>query len=99
MQEASALSWLGRRTAVTRRAAVGVAIDAMTVTIVVRNGTTVSASRGRRAEYGVRITATRDSMAYDPRGLGYGAANLSVVARRGRAAETLFVSRLGRTRP
>jgi hypothetical protein len=32
------------------------------------------------------------------RGLGYGAANLTLVARRGRAAESLVVSRLGRLR-
>jgi hypothetical protein len=37
-------------------------------------------------------------MAFDARGLGVGAANLSLVARRGRFADTLFVSRLGRLR-
>ena len=50
------------------------------------------------AAYGVRLWASRDSMTYDGRGLGFGAANLTVVARRGRAAETVFVSRLGRVR-
>ena len=48
--------------------------------------------------YGVRISASRDSMAFDARGLGMGAANLSLVARRGRAVDTLFLSRLGRIR-
>jgi type II secretory pathway pseudopilin PulG len=98
IQEASSLFSLGRRAAVTRRAAVGVVIDSIAGSIVVRIGSTVIARRGLRAQYGVRITVSRDSMSYDPRGFGYGAANLSVVARRGRAAETLFVSRLGRTR-
>jgi hypothetical protein len=51
-----------------------------------------------QALYGVRVTASRDSMAYDARGLGYGAANLSVVVHRGRVAETVYVSRLGRVR-
>jgi len=37
-------------------------------------------------------------MAYAPNGLGYGASNLTVVLRRGSAAETIFVSRLGRVR-
>lgn len=98
IQEGSSLFSLGRRAAITRRATVGVVIDSMAGSIVVRAGAAVIARRGLRAQYGVRITASRDSMSYDPRGLGYGAANLTVVARRGRAAETLFVSRLGRTR-
>jgi hypothetical protein len=55
-------------------------------------------SRDLRARHGVRITATRDSMAYDARGLGTGAANLSLVIRRGRVTDTLYVSRLGRIR-
>lgn len=50
------------------------------------------------AQYGVRLTATRDSMTYAPPGLGVGAANLRVTLTRGAAAETVTVSRLGRVR-
>ena len=50
------------------------------------------------ADYGVTLTATRDSTAFAASGLGSGAANLSAVLTRGAAAETLFVSRLGRVR-
>lgn len=50
------------------------------------------------ARRGVRLRASRDSLAYDSRGLGVGAANLSVVVTRGRVADTLVVSRLGRVR-
>lgn len=50
------------------------------------------------ALYGVRMTATRDSMAYAASGLGWGAANLRVELRRGAAVETVTVSRLGRVR-
>jgi hypothetical protein len=46
----------------------------------------------------VSLGTTRDSIVFDARGLGYGAANLTLVARRGSAAETLVVSRLGRVR-
>jgi type II secretory pathway pseudopilin PulG len=48
--------------------------------------------------HGVALSASRDSLAFDARGLGYGASNLTLIARRGRAAETLVVSRLGRVR-
>jgi hypothetical protein len=37
-------------------------------------------------------------MSYAPTGMGYGAANLSVVVRRNAAVETVYVSRLGRVR-
>ncbi|MBA3891955.1 MAG: hypothetical protein H0X64_15655 [Gemmatimonadaceae bacterium] len=47
---------------------------------------------------GVRLRTTRDSLAYDSRGLGIGAANLSVFLTRGSVADTLVVSRLGRLR-
>lgn len=47
---------------------------------------------------GVHVRATRDSLAFDSRGLGIGAANLSVIFTRGKAADTVVVSRLGRVR-
>ncbi|HEY6220446.1 MAG TPA: hypothetical protein VIV65_10340 [Gemmatimonadaceae bacterium] len=87
-----------RRAALTRRALVAVAIDTGRGLIVVRCGTSTLAARGIASAYGVRLSSTRDSMSYDPGGLGYGAANLSLIARRGAAAETLLVSRLGRVR-
>ena len=48
--------------------------------------------------HGVSISTTRDSITFDIRGLGLGAANLTLVARRGSASDTLVVSRLGRVR-
>jgi type II secretory pathway pseudopilin PulG len=48
--------------------------------------------------YGIALHFTRDSMSYDARGLGRGAANLTVVVTRGRASDSLVVSRLGRVR-
>lgn len=49
-------------------------------------------------QYGVALRSTRDSMAYDPIGIGYGAANLKVIITRGEAADTVIISRAGRVR-
>ena len=98
IQEARSLFTFARRSAITRRSVVAVITDTMAGAILVRSGGVELARRSLRERYGVRLTATRDSMSYDPRGLGYGAANLTIVARRGRGAETLSVSRLGRAR-
>jgi hypothetical protein len=42
------------------------------------------------------MSASRDSMAYFPDGLGMGGANLTVIFRRGGAADTVLGSREGR---
>ncbi len=47
---------------------------------------------------GVALDATRDSMAYQPSGLGYGAANMRIVLTRGAHHDTITISRLGRVR-
>ena len=49
-------------------------------------------------DHSVRLESTRDSMAYLPSGLGYGAANLRVIVSRGASRDTINVSRLGRVR-
>lgn len=77
-------------------AAVGFDTGGTRVRLVV-NGDTVRLLE-LAAVHGVRLHATRDSLAYDARGLGHGAANLRVVLTRGTAAETLVISRLGRLR-
>ena len=48
--------------------------------------------------FGTSLAASRDSLAYYPSGLGYGASNTTLVVRRGAAAETVIVSRIGRVR-
>jgi Tfp pilus assembly protein FimT len=98
VEEARSLFAFARRSAITRRSVVGVIPDTVAGVILVRSRGTELARVALRDRYGVRLSASRDSMSYDPRGLGYGAANLTVIARRRRGAETLFVSRLGRTR-
>jgi Tfp pilus assembly protein FimT len=77
---------------------VSVAIDAGAATIrVVRDGDTVI-TRALGRMFGVAVTSSRDSLAYDGRGLGSGAANLTFVVLRGSTVDTVVVSRLGRVR-
>jgi hypothetical protein len=49
-------------------------------------------------DHGVELSSSRGQMTYAATGMGYGAANLSVVVRRRAAVDTVFVSRLGRVR-
>ncbi len=48
--------------------------------------------------HNVTLSTSRDSMAYSPSGLGYGASNLRIIVVKHAAAETVTVSRLGRVR-
>ena len=48
--------------------------------------------------FGVSLVVTRDSIAYYPTGLGFGAANARFIVRRGAVAETVTVSRAGRVK-
>jgi type II secretory pathway pseudopilin PulG len=55
-------------------------------------------ARPLAAAYGVTLRANRPSTAYGPDGLGLGAANLTIALRRGDAADSVVISRLGRVR-
>jgi prepilin-type N-terminal cleavage/methylation domain-containing protein len=96
--EAATVVARARDEAVARRAPVSVRFDTVADALELRMaGTTLSRAVLGHA-HGVALSVNRDSLAYDLRGLGYGAANLTLVARRGRAADSLVVSRLGRLR-
>ena len=47
---------------------------------------------------GVRLNATRESITFAPTGMGWGAANTTIVVSRGGRADTVVTSRLGRVR-
>lgn len=89
---------LARAEAVGWRSAVAVRIDTAAARLELRRGADLLLVRALGDAYHVRLSATRDSLAYDARGLGRGAANLTLVVRRGSVAESLVVSRLGRLR-
>jgi len=89
---------LARRWSVSRATRTAVAIDTASASLIVRSYADTIAHRRLASSHGVSISASRDSMAYAPNGLGYGASNLTIIIRRGSAADTISVSRLGRVR-
>lgn len=87
-----------RSEAITRRARVALAIDTAGGRIDVRTDGSPVLTRTLGAAYGVMLTANRDSIVFDQRGMGYGLSNLTVTVRRGGVVDTLTMSRLGRVR-
>jgi Tfp pilus assembly protein FimT len=87
-----------RDEALARHAMVSVHIDTAERILTLHTRDAQLARHALGHAHGVSLSTTRDSIVFDARGLGYGPANLSLVARRGSAAETLVVSRLGRVR-
>jgi prepilin-type N-terminal cleavage/methylation domain-containing protein len=86
----------GRALAMTRRRIVAVTIDSARAAVTVASDADTLVDLLLRSEYGVTISATRDSIAFGPTGRGYGAANTTIVIARDDAADTILVSRLGR---
>jgi hypothetical protein len=87
-----------RDEAVARHAVVSLRIDTAEGSLTLHTRGTRLARHALGHAHGVSLGTSRDSVVFDARGLGYGAANLTMVARRGSAADTLVVSRLGRVR-
>ena len=87
-----------RHTAIARSRRASVLVDPAAARLELRVEDTTILRRDLHEGYGVRLTSTRDSMSYDPVGLGYGAANLRIIVSRGKAADTVYVSRVGRVR-
>ncbi len=89
---------MARQLAASGGGGVAVSVDAPAATIrVTRYGDTIL-TRPLGRLFGVTLRATRDSLAYDARGLGSGASNLTFVIVRGITIDTVVVSRLGRVR-
>jgi len=87
-----------RHIAIARSAQTTVDIDTVAQTISVSVGDDTVRKRAIGTDHGVQLSASRVTMSYAATGMGYGAANLSVVVRRNASADTVFVSRLGRLR-
>ena len=96
--EIESLFSTARHIAIARSAQATVDIDTLEQTIYVSVGRDTLRKREIGKAHGVRLAATRVRMSYSATGMGYGAANLSVVVQRNSVADTVFVSRLGRLR-
>jgi Tfp pilus assembly major pilin PilA len=87
-----------RHLAVARQTRTAVRLDDVLGTAIVLSHSDTIHRRDLGASHGVTLEVTRDSIAYGPTGRGYGAANTRIIISRGRAADTINVSRLGRAR-
>ena len=96
--EIESLFSAARHIAIARGMQATVDIDAVAQSINISVGSDTVRKRKIGAAHDVQISATRARMSYSPTGMGYGAANLSVVVRRNASVDTVFVSRLGRVR-
>ena len=96
--EIGSLFGAARHIAIARGSQATVEIDTVGRVIAVSIGRDTVRKREIGIAHDVLVSATRTRMSYSATGMGYGAANLSVVVRRNRAVDTVFVSRLGRVR-
>lgn len=88
--------WAARNAATLRGDFASFVVDARAGRVrVVAGGDTVF-TRDLTGRRGVSVTVTRDSVTYAPTGMGFGAANTTIVVSRGARAATITTSRLGR---
>ena len=97
-REVAELFAMARDRAMATGARTAVHLDQVNHRVVVHTGSDTLAKLDLHHTRATRLNATRDSMAYLPSGLGYGAANLRVIVSRGSSHDTITISRLGRVR-
>jgi prepilin-type N-terminal cleavage/methylation domain-containing protein len=96
--EAAAMFSFARNYAIAHSTQATLEIDASAQTLSIKSSGQTIETRDLGAAHGVSISTNRTSITYSPIGVGYGAANFTMVLSRGRAADTIVVSRLGRVR-
>jgi prepilin-type N-terminal cleavage/methylation domain-containing protein len=96
--EIESLFSLARHAAIARGSQASLDIDPATRTITVRSGADTLRTRDVGEAHGVTLSTNRTSITYSAIGVGYGAANFSLIVSRNRASDTIVVSRLGRVR-
>ena len=88
--------WAARNTATMRGTYTSFVVDSKRGRVRVVSGNDTLFFRDLAATRGVKVDVTRDSITYSPTGMGFGAANTRIVVSRGRRADTITTSRLGR---
>lgn len=96
--DAAAMLGSARQLALSRWMRATVGIDTVGGVLTLSVGTDTVLRRDERRAHGAALHATRLSATYTPLGLALGVSNLTLIATRGVAAETVTVSRLGRVR-
>jgi prepilin-type N-terminal cleavage/methylation domain-containing protein len=96
--EVDALFSLARHVAIARAVQATLDIDPARGVVSVRVGADTVRKRELEAAHGVTLQSTRGSITYSQTGIGYGAGNLTLIVARNLAADTIYVSRLGRVR-
>ena len=96
--EVESMFSLARHTAIARGSPVSLDIDAARNIVSIRSGTEILRVREIGLAHGVSLSANRTGITYSPIGVGYGAANFSLIVSRRQAVDTIVVSRLGRVR-
>jgi prepilin-type N-terminal cleavage/methylation domain-containing protein len=96
--EIESLFSTARHVAIARGAQATLDIDAGQGLMFLRVGGDTLQRRELTRAHGVGLRTTRNSITYSPTGVGYGAANLTLIVARNMAADTIYVSRLGRVR-
>lgn len=98
VREIESLFSLARHAAIARAAQVTLDIDVARRTVSVKQGAEVIRSRAVGSAHGVVLSTNRASITYSAIGVGYGAANFSLIVSRRGVVDTIVVSRLGRVR-
>jgi Tfp pilus assembly protein FimT len=92
------LLMLARERAMATGARTALHLDSRLARVVVHTGLDTLARLDLATTHHVQLNTTRDSLAFAPSGLGYGAANLRIIVSRGAVRDTITVSRLGRVK-
>ncbi len=88
--------WAARNVAAMRGNYASFIVDSKAGRVRVMSGGDTVFIRDLSGRRGVKVSVSRDSITYSPTGIGYGAANTRIVVSRGRRADTITTSRLGR---
>ena len=96
--EVETLFSAARHIAIARASQASVEIDTASRIVSVLVGGDTVRKRDLGTEHRVVLKSSRASVTYSPMGIGFGAANVTVVVQRNASLDSIIVSRLGRVR-